>query len=90
MDGTEILKTLIVQGGLGVVAGIFFYLYNQVRGELKDERAAHDATRKEKEALMEARRIDAKETLEKIEEPLQSIAQSQRFIADKLIGVQQG
>lgn len=34
----------------------------------------------------DARRQDAKETIDKIEQPLKSLAQSQQFIADKLMG----
>ena len=40
---------------------------------------------KDKDALQEARRLDAKETLEKVEAPLSALAQNTQFIADKLI-----
>lgn len=79
----SIINTLLLQGGFGITTALFFWLYLAEKRDHKD-------TRKEKDALMEARRLDAKETLEKIEEPLRSIAQSQSFIADKIVGVQRG
>ncbi|HJQ08006.1 MAG TPA: hypothetical protein VJ836_00830 [Candidatus Saccharimonadales bacterium] len=42
---------------------------------------------KEVNAQVDARRLDARETLEKVEGPLSSLAQSTKFIADKLISV---
>lgn len=79
----DITSTLLQQTGFGFMAGVFLWLY-------VTERKEHATTRKEKDALMEARRLDAKETLEKVEEPLSSIAQSTKFIADKLIAVRKG
>lgn len=76
----DFLPELLKQGIMGLVAGVFLWLFIQ-------ERAAHQKTRDQKDLLMEARRMDAKETLEKVEGPLSSIAQSTAFIADKLISV---
>lgn len=69
---------LVKQGLLGIIAGIFLWLYLR-------EVARHDSTRQQKDALMEARRVDAQENLEKIEAPLSLIAQTTKFIADKLV-----
>lgn len=78
MDSSTI--TVLQYGFVGVavlVEGIVIrYLYTELQRSQDRERA-----------LQEARRVDARETLEKVEAPLSSIAQSTKFIADKLIAV---
>jgi len=51
----EFLETLIKQGGLGIVAAVFLWLYLR-------EAARHDVTRTEKDTMAEARRLHAIET----------------------------
>lgn len=73
----QVYPELLRQAGFGFVAGVFFWLY-------MTERNDHKQTRKEKDALMEARRMDARETLEKVEGPLSALAQTTKFIAEKI------
>lgn len=72
------VDSLITQGGLGILAGVFLWLFLQ-------ERSDHKQTRKEKDALLEARRQDAVETVDNVTKPLKDIAQTQQLIYDKLI-----
>lgn len=72
------VETLLAQGGLGLLAGVFLWLFLQ-------ERAEHKETRKQKDALLEARRVDAVETVDNVTKPLQDIAQTQQLIYDKLL-----
>lgn len=74
----DFLPELLKQGLLGLVGGLFLWLY-------LNERAEHRKTQKEKEDLLEARRLDAKETMETVTAPLQSLSQTTRLIYDKLI-----
>lgn len=73
----QLVSTLITQGGLGVVAGIFFWLYMA-------ERSDHKKTRDAKDALLEARRLDAKDTVDKVTGPLSLIADTNKLIYEKL------
>jgi hypothetical protein len=73
----QLLPELLRQGIMGLVAGIFFWLY-------MTERKEHSQTRKEKDALMDARRIDAKETTDNIVAPLQNIAQGINLLSEKI------
>jgi hypothetical protein len=77
------IKILLQYGlaGVGLVAEalVIRYLANELKASQERERQQ-----------MEARRVDAKESLEKVEEPLSSIAQSTKFIADKLIVAKRG
>lgn len=72
------VDALIAQGGLGLLAGVFLWLFLQ-------ERSDHKQTRKEKEALLEARRQDAIDTVDNVTKPLKDIAETQRVIYDKLL-----
>jgi hypothetical protein len=69
---------LIAQGGMGLLAGVFLWLFLQ-------ERSDHKQTRKEKDALLEARRLDAREVTDNVTKPLKDIAQTQQLIYDKLL-----
>lgn len=69
---------ILAQGGLGLLAGTFLWLFLQ-------ERKDHKATQKEKEALLEARRIDAIDTIDNVTKPLKDLAQTQKLIYDKLL-----
>lgn len=76
--------TILLQYGIAGVAilaqaGVILRLY-----------ADNKQLQKDKDGLQEARRLDAKETLSKIEGPLNSIAQNTTFIADKLIMAKKG
>lgn len=77
----DIVSELITQGGLGLMAGIFLWLYLL-------ERKEHKETRKEKDTLMEARRQDAKEVTENLSTPLQNIAQGIAQLNDKVVVAQ--
>lgn len=68
---------LFKQGIIGIVAGIFLWLYLA-------ERKDHAQTRKEKDALMEARRLDAKETVDSVTQPLQTISQGIALLSEKI------
>lgn len=72
------VDALITQGGLGLLAGVFLWLFLQ-------ERSDHKQTRKEKDELLEARRLDAKETTDNVTKPLKDLAQTQKLIYDKLL-----
>lgn len=72
------IDTLLAQGGFGILAGVFLWLFLQ-------ERSDHKQTRKEKDALLEARRVDAVETVDNVTKPLKDIAQTQQLIYDKLL-----
>lgn len=72
------IETLLAQGGFGILAGVFLWLFLQ-------ERSDHKQTRKEKDALLEARRVDAVETVDNVTKPLKDIAQTQQLIYDKLL-----
>lgn len=74
----DMVDTLVTQGGLGILAAVFLWLFLQ-------ERSDHKQTRQEKDALMEARRVDAAETADNVTKPLQDIAQTQKLIYDKLL-----
>lgn len=79
-DVTKILLQYGLAGVVMLVEGMVIrYLYLELKSSQERERA-----------LQDARRVDAKETLEKVEEPLSSIAQSTKFIADKLIVAKRG
>ena len=73
----EPVQTLLTQGGLGVMAGTFLWLYLTERKEHKETRAKH-------ETVMEARRVDAKDTVDKVVEPLRGISQGIQMLSDKI------
>ena len=77
----DIVETLITQGGLGLMAGVFLWLYIQ-------ERKEHKATRDKYEKSLDDRRIDAKDTLDKIESPLNVISQGISQLNDKVVVAQ--
>ena len=79
----EIVQSLITQGGLGLMAGVFLWLYITERND-------HKLTRKEKDELMEARRLDAKETAENVSAPLSSLSQTMNLVYDKLVASKRG
>lgn len=72
------VDTLLAQGGLGLLAGVFLWLFLQ-------ERSDHKQTRKEKDALQEARLTDAHKTEDTTASSLSEIAQTQKLIYDKLL-----
>lgn len=73
----QVLPELLKQGVVGLVAGIFFWLY-------MTERKEHKETRKEKDLLQNQRLTDAKETVDKVSQPLSGISQTMTLIYDKL------
>lgn len=75
------VQQLITQGGLGLMAGIFLWLYMQ-------ERKDHKETRAKYEQSLEFRRADAKETVDKIEAPLQGISLAVQQLNDKVVVAQ--
>lgn len=75
------VQTLITQGGLGIMAGVFLWLYIQ-------ERREHKTTRDKYEKSLDDRRIDAKDTLDKIEAPLNVISQGINQLNDKVVVAQ--
>ena len=77
----DIVETLITQGGLGLMAGVFLWLYIQ-------ERREHKETRTKYEGSLEAKRVDAKETLDNITEPVRGISQGIQQLNDKIVVAQ--
>lgn len=75
------VQTLVTQGGLGLMAGIFLWLYLQ-------ERKDHKETRTKYEQSLDFRRADAKETIDKIEAPLLGISQGVQQLNDKIVVAQ--
>ena len=65
-------------GAIGLMATTFLGLY-------LTERREHNQTRREKEALLEARRLDAKETMVSLTKPMLGIAQTLDLIETKLL-----
>lgn len=75
MDGVaELLK----QGGLGVTAALFLWLYSQERKDRKEYQDKYEAS-------LEARRVDAKETTEQVTTPMQDISRGIKLLTDKII-----
>lgn len=72
------LAELFKQGILGVVAGIFFWLYRQ-------ERQEKIQLQKSKDDLMEARRLDAAESRKDVTDVLPGIAKSLETITEKIV-----
>lgn len=77
----EPVSTLVTQGGLGIMAGVFLWLYLQ-------ERKEHKTTRDKYEKSLDDRRIDAKDTIDKIEAPLNVISQGISNLNDKVVVAQ--
>ena len=63
------------------MAGVFLWLYIQ-------ERREHKTTRDKYEKSLDDRRIDAKDTLDKIEAPLNVISQGINQLNDKVVVAQ--
>lgn len=63
------------------MAGTFLWLYLQERKEHKD-------TRDKYEQSLDSRRVDAKETVDKIEAPLLGISQGIQQLNDKIVVAQ--
>lgn len=74
----EPVSTLVTQGGLGIMAGVFLWLYIQ-------ERKEHKATRDKYEKSLDDRRVDAKEVQDTITPALQSISQNVSQLNDKIV-----
>ena len=77
----DVVPTLLSQGGFGVMAGVFLWLYLSERGE-------HKETRKTLSEAQEARRLDAVETRNDVTSLLPGISQSLLHISDKIEAVQ--
>lgn len=77
MDGSA--TTVLFQYGLAGV--VIFGLTIAVVYLYKENQRLHS----EKDALQELRRVDAKDTSDKVTEPLQSLSQTTRLILDKLL-----
>lgn len=75
MDGGGSIATLLAQIGL---SGVFLWLYLR-------ESSAHDKTRAEKDALLEARRQDAVDTRDKVTNTLSGISQTLDQINTKIV-----
>lgn len=73
----EIAAELFKQGTMGLAAGIFFWLYLQERG---DKKKLQDS----KDALMEARRLDAAETRKDVTDVLPGLRESLDTISSKI------
>lgn len=70
-------EAILAQGGLGLMAGTFLWLYVQ-------ERKEHKETRLKNEALQEARRVDAVETRTDVTSVLPGISQTLQNIYEKI------
>lgn len=70
-------QALVTYGPLGIAVLaeglVIVRLYNDIK-----------QLQKEKDVLQEARRLDAKETTDKITEPLSSISQTVKLVYDKI------
>lgn len=70
-------QALVTYGPLGIAVLaeglVIVRLYNDIK-----------QLQKEKDVLQEARRLDAKETTDKISEPLSSISQTVKLVYDKI------
>jgi len=75
------VQTLITQGGLGLMAGVFLWLYLAERKEHKDTRTKYEQS-------LDNRRLDAKETVDKIASPLLGISQGIQQLNDKIVVAQ--
>ena len=60
------------------MAGVFLWLYVQ-------ERKEHKETRQKYEDSLEQRRVDAKETVDNITQPLSGISQGISLLTDKIV-----
>lgn len=74
----EPVQALITQGGLGLMAGTFLWLYLA-------ERKEHRETRKEVATLQESRRVDAVETRTDVTGVLSGISQNISSLNDKIV-----
>lgn len=74
----EPYQALITQGGFGLMAGTFLWLY-------LTERKEHKETRKRVDDLQEARRLDAVETRTDVTSVLSGISQNLSTINDKIV-----
>lgn len=77
MDLTVLVAELFKQGILGIVAGIFFWLYLQ-------ERKDKNLLQKSKDDVMEARRVDAVETRKDVTDVLPGLSRSLETISEKI------
>lgn len=73
----EIAAELFKQGTMGLAAGIFFWLYLQERS---DKKKVQDS----KDALMEARRLDAAESRRDVTDVLPGLKQSIDTLSSKI------
>lgn len=73
----ELLDTVLAQGGLGIVAGVFLWLY---LGERNDRKAAQKELADEKEA----RRVETKETATQVMEIVQGNTTSINLLTEKI------
>lgn len=81
------------QGILGIIVIVLTIVIVKIYNSREKERIDHQietkALQKEKESLMEARRVDAVETRTEVTSILPGIAQSLLHISDKIEAVQQ-
>lgn len=73
----DFLPELLKQGALGLVAGIFLWLFLQEKSERKQ-------LQKDKDVLMEARRLDATEFNKMLNSMLPNITNALQAISDKI------
>lgn len=73
----QFLGEFLKQGILGLVAGVFLWLY-------VSERSDHQKTRDKLELSQNNRIDDSKENMEKVTTPLQGISQGIQNLSDKI------
>lgn len=84
----DIVGTLITQGGFGIIAGIFLWLFLQERKEHREDRKTDQTLIA---ALQDARLSDTKEVGNALKDVLEGNSQSMRILSEKIeIAKQQG
>lgn len=84
------LPELLKQGTLGLVAGVFFWMYLQEKAERKDVQRELAEAQKAKDVLQEARRTDSVEMLQKVMGVAATLGDVQQILVDKIKTVKRG
>ena len=77
----ELIEPILTQGGLGVVAAIFFFMYRSEKAEHREDNKLHQ---EKIEALQEARRTDAIEVRDQVTGLAGDISQSLSQLGGKI------
>jgi len=83
----DIVGTLISQGGFGLIAAVFLWLFLQERKEHREDRKIDQALIA---ALQDARLVDTKEVSSSLKGVLEGNASSMRILSEKIEIVKNG